>query len=154
MSLGLKVGTENLIELGQIKEELICLLERNNINYKIMFDKVDTSKNIRETIISIPELDVEVSLENDFVSYIKSKATRFSKLTSIDSKLSDIEKIECITSSIKEYFKINNVSIHDINTSNLDLRVIINEEDNSCKYRIHIMTTQKGESFIYTMKLI
>lgn len=152
MGLGIKIKDKGIIEIGSLKEELLQNLDNMGFKYKTMFDKVNSSKNVKETIITIPELDIEISLENDFVHYIKSKASEHSIIKIEDSAKSDMDKLQSILDATKKYFDVQEININDLNLSNFDIRLII--KDKHYKYRIHLMNTQKGESFIYTIKIV
>ena len=152
MGLGIKIKDKGIIEVGSLKEELLQNLDNMGFKYKTMFDKVNSSKNVKETIIIIPELDIEISFENDFVLYIKSKASEHSIIKIEDSAKSDMDKLQSILDATKKYFDVQEININDLNLSNFDIRLII--KDKHYKYRIHLMNTQKGESFIYTIKIV
>lgn len=152
MGLGIKIKDKGIIEIGSLKEELLQNLDNMGFKYKTMFDKVNSSKNVKETIIAIPELDIEISLENDFTTYIKSKASEHSILEIDDSNKSGMDKLHSVLDATKKYFDVQEISINDLNLSNFDIRLII--KDTNYKYRIHLMNTQKGESFIYTIKIV
>ena len=152
MGLGIKIGNNKVIELGQIREELIHVLESENIKFNIMFDKINSEKDVKETVIYIQNLNIEISLSDDVVDYIKSKESKYSILEGIDISTDKIDRINNILAATKKYFNTDKITINDMNMSNFDIRVIIKEDTH--KYRVHIMTTQKGESFIYTMKII
>ena len=152
MGLGIKIGNNKVIELGQIREELIHVLESENIKFNIMFDKINSEKDVKETVIYIQNLNIEISLSDDVVDYIKSKESKYSILEGIDISTDKIDRINNILAATKKYFNTDKITINDMNMSNFDIRVIIKEDTH--KYRVHIMTTQKEESFIYTMKII
>lgn len=153
MELNMRV-TENLVvSLGEIKEELLFTLDENGIKYSVPFDKTNAD-NIKETIIQIPELKIEVSVENDIVTYIKSGCNKYNILgTATLGKINSVSKIEEIKNNLMKMYDLDekSVFIEKINTRAMEIIMIIKDsEGDNC--RVHIMSNTHGEVFIYNIR--
>ena len=84
MAIGLYITKDIKVELGEIKEKLLFDLDNASIKYEIPFDKINTN-GVKETIITMREPDIEISVENDIITYIKTVNTEFSNLDKIEN---------------------------------------------------------------------
>lgn len=155
MAIGINVTENVIVELGEIKEQLLFDLDSDNVNYSIPFDKTNND-NIKETIITIDELGVEISVENDIISYIKSGNNSFTNLDTIDdineNVLDHIQKIkghiETRFSSSSEY----TIKIEKIDTKTMNMTVILSSENE--KARINVLRDGHGNVYVNTLRLI
>lgn len=154
MELFLEIKEGVNLELCEIKEKLLQTLDVSGIEYRVPFDKVN-AHNIKETIIQMPKLGVEVSVENDIVVYIKTRCTEFSKMaefkigttTGIDIVDDIKQKIMCMYSIEKK-----NMHIQTLNIKSMEVIIIVDTELG--KRRIHILSNAMGEVYINTIAVI
>ena len=107
MKFGLKLSDDLEIVLGEFKEEVLERLQESKVKYTIAFDKVN-EEGVKETIIQLPDLRVEVSIENDILSYIKSGCNEYSIIfdgTNVNRK--DIAVINNLKATILNHFGID-----------------------------------------------
>jgi len=156
MDFSIKIGNNIKIELGETKEELIYDLSCAKIRYTIPFDKTNDN-NIKETILQIPSLRIEISIQNDIVNYIKSGCNEYSiifKTEGLDKK--NIAVINDLKIKIVNTFKIksNEMFIEKINLRNFDTMVIMNSKALGKKVRLHLMSDLQGNVYINTLRYI
>lgn len=71
MALGLQLNDSAKIILGENRKQLLERLEREEIRYKVMYDKLNKYNEL-ETIINISEFDIEVQLYDNIVYAIRT----------------------------------------------------------------------------------
>lgn len=153
MKFGLKLSDNLEIVLGEFKEEVLEKLQESNVKYTIAFDKVN-EEGIKETIIQLPDLRVEVSIENDILSYIKSGCNEYSIIfdgTNVNRK--DIAVINNLKATILNHFGIDKkqMFIEKINLRNFDTLIVFTAKDNR-KIRLHLMSDLRGNVYINTLR--
>lgn len=154
MAIGLNISDNVRVELGEIKEELLNDLSNNNILYNIPFDKTN-SNNIKETIIQIPDILMEISVENDIVTYIKSANNNYTHLDTVDITADNpVEVVKSIQQKINDKFKGNSDSIKieklDIKTMNIIVILISKTQ----KVRAVILRDAIGDIYINTLRIL
>lgn len=153
MELNMRVTDNLVVSLGEMKEELLFTLDENGIRYSVPFDKTNAD-NIKETIIQIPELKIEVSVENDIVTYIKSGCNKYNILGEVAiGKINSVSKIGEIKDNLVKMYNLDEKSIfiEKINTRAMEIIMIIRDPDGE-NCRIHIMSNSHGEVFIYNIR--
>ena len=149
MAIGINVSNETRVEIGEIKEVMLSDLQKSDIGYAIVFDKV-TKSGIKETIVYIPTVNMEVSIENDIVTYIKSSNNPYTTIDKIDAIKSNIgEHLASIKNKLFEMFPGYDVKIEKIDVESMNITVIL--KLNLEKIRMHVMRASNGEIFINTM---
>lgn len=149
MAIGINVSNETRVEIGEIKEVMLADLQKSNIDYDVVFDKV-TKNGIKETIVYIPEVHMEVSIENDIVTYIKSGNNPFTTIDKIDAIKSNIgEHLTSIKKKLFEMFPGYDIKIEKIDVESMNITVILKLDLE--KIRMHVMRASNGEIFINTM---
>ena len=155
MAIGMYINNNVKIELGQIKEQITLDLSNNNIKYNIPFDKINSS-GIKETLITMRNPDIEISLENDVVTYIKTENTEFSNLDTIsDSDKIDIQNhLKNIKEKILEKIDTDtsNIKLERIDVETLNITLIIHDDD--CKARVKILKDTFGDIYINSIRSI
>lgn len=153
MALSLNIEESIKVELGEMREELLYDLEQGSIRYSIPFDKTN-EQDIKETIIQIPDLGIEISVENDIVTYIKSGCNEFNQLAELElGKLVNISTVEDIKKQIIDRFKLDAKSmfIEKVNMRAMEMVIVVKDEmDEKC--RIHIMSDSRGRVYINTIR--
>ena len=64
MAAGMYLTSDVQAYLGEIKEQLLYDLDKTNVKYTIMFDKLN-KEGIKETIIHLRDLTTEIIIRND-----------------------------------------------------------------------------------------
>jgi hypothetical protein len=154
MAIGLKVGDEVKVSLGEIKEQLLYDLGQAGVQYTIPFDK--TNKNdIKETIIAITDLGIEISVENDIITYIKSDNNEYTHLDTIENiEDTPLEHVKTIKNHVINKFNDEDYSIkfEKIDTKTMNIVVIISSETG--KARINILREGQGNVYINTIRAL
>lgn len=154
MELFLEIKDGVNLELCEIKEKLLNTLDINSIEYRVPFDKVNAN-NIKETIIQMPKIGVEVSVENDIVVYIKTRCTDFSKMAEFSiGSTTGIALVDEIKQKVLKMYHIDkkNMHIQTLNIKSMEIIIIVDTEFG--KRRIHILSNAMGEIYINTIAVI
>lgn len=154
MSLYLSLADNKRIELGEIKEELMRDLEELNMSYIVPFDKLN-DKNIKETILQIPEYRIEVSIVNDIITYIKSSSNTFSRIFTLDSRSNiKTENVVSVKNLVLDMFCLDNsqIFIEKINLKAFDIIFIVSK--NGRNIRLHLLTDSRNNVYISTMRFV
>lgn len=160
MRIALDLTDTFSVELGETREELIYKLDENKIDYTIPFDKTldeldKSNRAVKETIISIKEFGLEISIHNDIVVYIKERTGKNTAIYKISDKkqcsASDIIKVREI---IAAKFNVNssNISIEKLNMKNLDTVIVI--RDNNKNIRVHLRMGIDRSVYISTIRYV
>lgn len=155
MAIGMNISEDVHVQLGEYREQLLYDLDQNKIKYTIPFDKTNKN-NIKETIITIEELGVEVSIENDIVTYIKSAYNEYSSVDSLpkDEEINILEHIQKIKQKIHEKFYNSEdnykIKIERIDSETMFIIAIISGIYE--KARITIMMTADNNIFVNTIR--
>ena len=151
--IGLNITDSFKININDVKEAVLEGLKSNNIEHSIAFDKVNKN-GIKETIITMREPDIEVSLENDIVQYIKTVNTDYSQVDTLKSiGDSPASHIPAIKKNIEKKFGVDGscIKIEAIDTSSMNMTVVIKYNDNKNTVRVHIIRDAFGNIFINTI---
>lgn len=154
MAIGLFITEEIKVELGEIKEKLLYDLDKASIKYDIPFDKLNKD-GIKETIITMREPDIEISVENDIITYIKTVNTEFSNLDKVENVDVNItEHIKKIQEQLNKKFSTDdcNLKIEKLDSKTLNITLIITSKENKC--RIQIIRDTFGDIYINTIRAI
>ena len=151
MAAGMYLTSEVQAYLGEIKEQLLYDLDKTNVKYTIMFDKLN-KEGIKETIIHLRDLTTEIIIRNDIVSYIKADNNEFTHMDTIDDISTDtLSHVKQIKELIEERFGKEGyaVKFEKIDTKTMNMTVILSSDTE--KIRIQILRDQLGEVYINTM---
>lgn len=155
MSLGINIAEDVRVHIGEIKEQLLDELNNKNISYSIPFDKTNND-NVRETIITMRDPDIEISVNNDIVVYIKSDNTEFTCLDVVEdiSSVNIVEHIKTIQKHVVDKLGINeaDIKIEKIDTQSLNMTLIINNNNN--KVRLQIVRDTFGNIYMNTIMVL
>lgn len=154
MAIGLFITKDIKVNIGEIKEKLMFDLDNASIKYDIPFDKINAD-GIKETIITMREPDIEISIENDIITYIKTVNTEFSNLDKIENTDVDITNhIKKIREQLNNKFDTNdcNIKIEKLDSKTLNITLIIISEADKC--RIQIIRDTFGNVYINTIRAL
>lgn len=155
MSLGINIAEDVKVHIGEIKEQLLDELNNKNIAYSIPFDKTNND-NVRETIITMRDPDIEISVNNDIVVYIKSDNTEFTCLDAVEdiSSVNIVEHIKTIQKHVVDKLGIEeaDIKIEKIDTQSLNMTLIINNNNN--KVRLQIVRDTFGNIYMNTIMVL
>lgn len=154
MAIGLFINENVKVELGEIKEKLLFDLNKESIKYDIPFDKIN-KEGIKETIITMREPDIEISIENDIITYIKTVNTEFSNLDKIENTDVNItEHIRKIQEQLNKKFGTDDctLKIEKLDSKTLNITLIITSKFGKC--RVQIIRDTFGEIYINTIRAI
>jgi len=153
MAIGIKITDNLIIQLGEIKEQLLKELDDAKLKYDIPFDKLNNSNsNLKETIIQIKELNIEVTTENDIINYIKSGNTVYTNIDVLeDIENNALEHVKTIQNKVCEFFndKDYNIKMEKIDLRTLNITFILYSEYE--KARVHVLRDTHGKVFINTI---
>lgn len=154
MAIGIRISNNVEVNLGEIKERLLADLDNSGLEYSIPFDKLNKN-NIKETIITIKDLSIEISVENDIITYIKSDNNEFTNLDKIESIEENVlNHIQNIKDKIASTFKkaADNLKIEKIDTKTMNMVVILTDGDT--RARVTILREGLGNVYINTLRAI
>lgn len=152
MAIGIRLSENVSADLQEIKEKFLRDLDDNNIKYEIPFDKLNKN-NVKETIIHIKDLDMEISIENDIITYIKSGNTEFTHLDKIeDIETSPLDHIKTIQEHIKNAFDTSGYSLklEKIDTKTMNMTIILSSSKH--KARVQVIRDSFGDVYINTLR--
>ena len=151
MKAGIKVSNTFRVALGDAREEVIENLNASNLKYIISFDKLNSAR-IKETIIQLPALNMEISLSNDIVVYMQSKINEYNVLfDAYNMKSIDIiKKLKDIIVTEFNFTRKTEFKIEGINLKTLDTNIIITERGETV--RVHIQKDNKSQLYISAVK--
>lgn len=151
MAAGMYLTSDVQAYLGEIKEQLLYDLDKTNVKYTIMFDKLN-KEGIKETIIHLRDLTTEIIIRNDIVCYIKADNNEFTHMDTIDDISTEpLSHVKQIKELVEERFGKEGyaVKFEKIDTKTMNMTVILTSDTE--KIRIQILRDQLGEVYINTM---
>jgi len=153
MSVGIKVTNNIYIGLWEIKEQLLRDLDESKLLYNIAYDKVAKSSDYKETIIQIPDLEVEISLNNDIIKYIRSGANKYTILDEIETGDNDtIKHIRIIKEEMEKRFGDEyNIRVERISADTLGMTFVLSSTITDEKVRVQILKNNSNEVYMNTM---
>jgi hypothetical protein len=154
MAIGVYVAQNVKVNIGEMKEQLLFDLDKEKIAYSVPFDKTNT-EGIKETIITMRDPDVEISVDNDIISFIKTDNTDFSNLDNVkDVNVNIMEHLKKIYEKLNEKFDTQDslIKIEKIDTKTLNITVII--ISGGVKVRVQIVRDAFGDVYINTIRKI
>lgn len=153
MSVGIKVTNNIYIGLWEIKEQLLRDLDESKLLYNIAYDKVAKSSDYKETIIQIPDLEVEISLNNDIIKYIRSGANKYTILDEIETGDDDtIKHIRIIKEEMEKRFGDEyNIRVERISADTLGMTFVLSSTITDEKVRVQILKNNSNEVYMNTM---
>lgn len=153
MSVGIRVTNNIYIGLWEIKEQLLRDLDESKLSYNIAYDKVAKSSDYKETIIQIPDLEVEISLNNDIIKYIRSGANKYTILDEIETGDNDtIKHIRIIKEEMEKRFGDEyNIRVERISADTLGMTFVLSSTITDEKVRVQILKNNSNEVYMNTM---
>lgn len=151
MKIGINLTDDIKVKLGEIREILIRDLDEQGIKYSVPFDQTN-KQGIKETIITMREPDIEISIENDIVTYIKMSNNTYSNLDNIEVIGNNaLEHIQKIKKQVIDKFGINesDIRIEKIDTKTMSITMLV--MSNKDKARLQIVRDTYGEVYINTI---
>ena len=160
MKYSLQISQNAYIFLGETKEELVYDLDENGIKYSIPFDKTleakQDGKKVKETIVHIASLNIEISLANDIVKYITCGVNKYNTVykttVGVPASLQMVKEMMAVVSK-KVGVDPKTMFTEKINLKTMDTVMIANGKDNK-RVRIHVMTDMNGNVHIGTLRYI
>ena len=154
MAIGLFITDSIKVEIGEIKEKLLSDLDSESIKYDIPFDKIN-KEGIKETIITMREPDIEISVENDIITYIKTVNTEFSNLDKVENTdINMTEHIRNIQEQVNKKFNTEDctIKIEKLDSKTLNITLIVTYKNGKC--RIQIIRDSFGDIYINTIRAL
>ena len=151
MAAGINLTQDVKVYLGEIKEQLLYDLDKYNVKYSIMFDKLNKD-GVKETILHLRDITTEIIIRNDIIYYIKSDDTEFTHLDTISDISTDtLNHIKTIKELLENKFSPEgyNVKIEKIDTKTMNITVILTSEIE--RVRVQVLRGPLGEIYINTM---
>lgn len=151
MAAGINLTQDVKVYLGEIKEQLLYDLDRYNVKYSVMFDKLNKD-GVKETIIHLRDITTEIIIRNDIIYYIKSDDTEFTHLDTISDISTDtLNHIKTIKELLENKFSPEgyNVKIEKIDTKTMNITVILTSEIE--RVRVQVLRGPLGGIYINTM---
>lgn len=151
MAAGINLTQDVKVYLGEIKEQLLYDLDKYNVKYSIMFDKLNKD-GVKETIIHLRDITTEIIIRNDIIYYIKSDDTEFTHLDTISDISTDtLNHIKTIKELLENKFSPEgyNVKIEKIDTKTMNITVILTSEIE--RVRVQVLRGPLGGIYINTM---
>ena len=151
MAAGINLTEDVKVYLGEIKEQLLYDLDKHNVKYSIMFDKLNKD-GIKETILHLRDITTEIIIRNDIIYYIKSDDTEFTHLDTISDISTDtLNHIRKIKELLEDKFSPEgyNVKIEKIDTKTMNITVILTSDVE--RVRVQVLRGTLGEIYINTM---
>lgn len=155
MNLGLKIVNDVEVTLMEPREILENRLSNNNIEYRVLFDKVVKDSSVKETILVIKDPEIEITLENDIVNYIKTSNNIYSQLDVIEEINKDVTvHIKAIKEKLAKKFDVDTtaINIEKCDLAKINITTIVNKDNRY--YRIKIIRDAFGNVFINTIRCI
>lgn len=151
MSIGINVTDEIHVSLWELKERLLRDLDRSNLVYQIPFDKLN-KHGIKETIVQIPDLDTEISVQNDIIKYIRSGATKYSTLDVMVAGEEPLDHIDKTKKALNDMFGSEyNIRVERINTSSMNMAVMLKSKEIDEGARLQILMDSNMNIYINTI---
>ena len=151
MAAGINLTQDVKVYLGEIKEQLLYDLDKYNVKYSIMFDKLNKD-GVKETILHLRDITTEIIIRNDIIYYIKSDDTEFTHLDTISDISTDtLNHIKTIKELLENKFSPEgyNVKIEKIDTKTMNITVILTSEIE--RVRVQVLRGPLGGIYINTM---
>lgn len=151
MAAGINLTQDVKVYLGEIKEQLLYDLDKYNVKYSIMFDKLNKD-GVKETILHLRDITTEIIIRNDIIYYIKSDDTEFTHLDTISDISTDtLNHIKTIKELLENKFSPEgyNVKIEKIDTKTMNITVILASEIE--RVRVQVLRGPLGGIYINTM---
>lgn len=151
MAAGINLTQDVKVYLGEIKEQLLYDLDKHDVKYNIMFDKLNKD-GVKETILHLRDITTEIIIRNDIIYYIKSDDTEFTHLDTISDISTDtLNHIRTIKELLEDKFSPEgyNVKIEKIDTKTMNITVILTSEVE--RVRVQVLRGPLGGIYINTM---
>ena len=151
MSIGINVTDEIHVSLWELKQRLLRDLDRSGLVYLIPFDKLN-KHGIKETIVQIPDLDTEISVQNDIIKYIRSGATKYSTLDVMVAGEEPLDHIDRAKKTLNDMFGSEyNIRVERINTSSMNMAVMLKSKEIDEGARLQILMDSNMNIYINTI---
>lgn len=154
MEISLNITEDIKLGINEELNELIKRLEDAEIRYKILYDKVNESSGIKETVMYIDEFGTELHLVDNKICYISSYNNKYTNI--IDKDTEDIKPIKFVN-IVKD--KINKLVEHEvkidiekIDLGTMNCRFVIHGEKG--KYKINLSRDGHGNVYIHTLRAV
>lgn len=154
MAIGIKLKNNMQIYLGEKRDILLAELDSCNIVYDITFDRPNKD-NIKETIIHIKELGIEISIENDILQYIRAEDNDYTHIDKINNETDDkMQVIKNIQNKLLEKVCCGDyrISVEKLDMETMHMTLIITGSKE--KARVQIIKDNFGDIFINTLRNI
>lgn len=154
MALSVKISDVVKVYFDEQVSETENKLQSSEIRYNILFDK-ETSRGIRETIISIPEYSFELRYENLSLKAVSMLNTDFTNIVKIGETVkSPIVLLKRVNNKFMEMTAgkpfINYIEKLDTTTMLCTFEVTFENK----KYKINLSKDGHGNTFIRNVKEI
>ncbi|MBO5387117.1 MAG: hypothetical protein J6A59_03140 [Lachnospiraceae bacterium] len=154
MSVGITVKDDIRVGLGESMDSTIEKLKLTELRYSIPFDKVSRQSGIHETLISVDDMGIEISLENGIVTFLKSIPNEETIVMNIDDAIK--LRLPEYLDEVKEFIR-KRVGAELISIDNFDAKsynTVISFKESSKRIRATILKSNRGELFLNTIRQI
>lgn len=154
MGVGINITDKISVCIGDIKEKFLKDLTDAHIEYTIPFDK--TNKNgVKETIIHMKEIEAEISMHNDIITFIKTASSEHSEVAQIGkSDFNAIQIIKDVQNNFSRFIIDDKYTtkIEKLDTVNFNITLIVYNDNE--KLRVQIVRDNYGRLYVQTIKSI
>lgn len=143
------------VRLGETKEEIEDRLQKANLRFVTPFEGLADNSDVKETVINIPDCGLELILENDIVTYIKSHNSNHNIVCDADiGEVMSVQDMQDMLDAVAQKFGVDtrDITIRHINLKRVDAVLVINNNDNRTK--VHLLCDLGGRVFVSTLKTI
>lgn len=154
MGIGITVKDIIKLEIGDNLDTTLSKLKEAGLEFDIPFNKVSKKTGIQETLINMESLGIEISLENEIVTYIKSIPTKETIVMYSEDAMT--LSFNDYLSRVKEFVR-NHVGTDLVSIDNFDAKTystVISFKIPDGKIRITVMRSNRGELFLNTIRKI
>lgn len=143
------------VRLGETKEEIEDRLQKAKLRFVTPFEGLADNSEVKETVINIPDCGLELILENDIVTYIKSHNSSYNIVCDTDiGEVMSVQDMQNMIDAVAQKFGVNtrDITIRHINLKRVDAVLVINNSKNRTK--VHLLCDLSGKVFVSTLKTI
>jgi len=158
VSIGLKLDNGVKISIEDRKEELVNKLEKAQVNFNIPFEK-ENNQGVKETLVTLEQYGIEITLDNEEVTYIKSASNEYSIINGIEIEENDSidEQLKTIRDCIQKMYLQYSVRFERIDTKSMNIAIVLTEKENQSdklKVRITVIMNRNKKIFINTIRKV
>lgn len=153
MILGINITDTDKIMIEHNKDELLNLLNMSETKYEIMFDKVNKDGD-NETILSIEDGNIEITILNSNVNYIKSISIPSTLITRLDDNTCTISCIHDVIDKLADRLCVDRSELimENINSETMNMVFLIKDKNTNNKYHIHVLMDTNNNVYMHSIR--